>query len=106
MPAERAFDVLVVGAGPAGIAAACCAAESGARAGMLDDNPTPGGQIWRGESAHPKSPEAALWLRRIRETSVYIECGAQVVSQPAPGVLAVEVGGLVGKVQQRPDLAR
>ncbi len=90
MAAKPAFDVLVVGAGPAGIAAACCAAQSGVRVGMLDDNPAPGGQIWRGESARPKNREAALWLRRIRETSVEIECGAQVISQPAPGVLLVE----------------
>ena len=33
------FEVLVIGAGPAGIAAACAASESGARVGIVDDNP-------------------------------------------------------------------
>jgi len=45
---QRNFDVAVIGAGPAGIAAAVAAAESGARVALLDDNPAPGGQIWRG----------------------------------------------------------
>ena len=42
-------DVLVVGAGPAGLAAAWRAAQSGLRVGVVDDNPTAGGQIWRGD---------------------------------------------------------
>jgi NADPH-dependent 2,4-dienoyl-CoA reductase/sulfur reductase-like enzyme len=40
-------DVLVIGAGPAGLAAALAAAEAGARTVVVDDNPLPGGQIWR-----------------------------------------------------------
>ncbi|CAI1768719.1 FAD/NAD(P)-binding oxidoreductase [Serratia plymuthica] len=40
-------DVLIIGAGPAGLAAACTAAQSGQSVLMLDDNPNPGGQIWR-----------------------------------------------------------
>jgi len=44
-----AYDVLVVGAGPAGMTAAMTAARHGLGALLLDDNPAPGGQIWRGE---------------------------------------------------------
>lgn len=40
-------DVLVVGAGPAGLAAALAAAGAGRRVMMIDDNPHVGGQIWR-----------------------------------------------------------
>jgi cation diffusion facilitator CzcD-associated flavoprotein CzcO len=40
-------DVLVIGAGPAGMAAALAAAQSGACIVVIDDNPAPGGQIWR-----------------------------------------------------------
>ena len=40
---------LVVGGGPAGIAAAIHAAEAGARTLLLDEQARPGGQIWRGE---------------------------------------------------------
>ena len=49
--AVRAFDVVVIGAGPAGIAAACEAAETGARVALLDNTPWLGGQIWSGEAA-------------------------------------------------------
>ncbi|WDF35680.1 sarcosine oxidase subunit alpha family protein [Streptomyces sp. T12] len=38
-------DVLVVGAGPAGLAAAAAAAGSGARVILLDDQPEPGGSL-------------------------------------------------------------
>jgi NADPH-dependent 2,4-dienoyl-CoA reductase/sulfur reductase-like enzyme len=41
-------EVLVIGAGPAGIAAATAAAEKGREVILLDDNAMPGGQIWRG----------------------------------------------------------
>jgi NADPH-dependent 2,4-dienoyl-CoA reductase/sulfur reductase-like enzyme len=41
-------DVLVIGAGPAGMAAAARAHESGACVAMVDDNWSAGGQIWRG----------------------------------------------------------
>jgi NADPH-dependent 2,4-dienoyl-CoA reductase/sulfur reductase-like enzyme len=75
-----AFDVAVIGAGPAGLAAAARAVESGARVAMVDDNPRPGGQIWRAS----RSPEP--WLR----SNVEVFSGARVFAAPAPGVLALE----------------
>ena len=42
---QQRFDVFVVGAGPAGIAAAVRAAEQEAKVGVVDDNPNCGGQI-------------------------------------------------------------
>ena len=65
MPAERAFDVLVVGAGPAGMAAAVVAAVRGKAVGVVDDNLGLGGQIWRGGAERPPSREAAAWFDRI-----------------------------------------
>lgn len=41
-------DLLVVGAGPAGLAAAHTARSHGLSVTCLDDQPSPGGQIWRG----------------------------------------------------------
>ena len=40
-------DLLIIGAGPAGMAAALAAAPRGLSIALLDDNPLPGGQIWR-----------------------------------------------------------
>jgi D-hydroxyproline dehydrogenase subunit alpha len=42
-----AFDVAVVGAGPAGLAAALAAAESGVTVALIDAGVRPGGQYWR-----------------------------------------------------------
>ena len=39
----------VIGAGPAGLAAAVAAARRGARVTLIDEAPAPGGQIWRAE---------------------------------------------------------
>ncbi len=44
----KRYDVVIVGAGPAGIEAAKAASETGASVLTLDDNASPGGQIWRG----------------------------------------------------------
>ena len=64
---HRATEVLIVGAGPAGIAAAVRARESGARVLVLDDNPAAGGQIWR------NTPSASPWFQKLAE------CGAEVL---------------------------
>lgn len=41
------FDLVIIGAGPAGISAACQAAKHGAAVALLDEQPTAGGQIYR-----------------------------------------------------------
>jgi D-hydroxyproline dehydrogenase subunit alpha len=89
------FDVLVVGAGPAGIAAACAAAESGARVGVVDDNPAAGGQIWRGSTEHsiPEHSPSALashWHARLARAGVTFIYGAKVVAREAADVLVAE----------------
>jgi len=76
---KEPFDVLVVGAGPAGLAAARRASESGARVAVLDDNPAPGGQIWRA-GAEPRR-----WLGNYE-----VICGARVVANPERGRLTLE----------------
>ncbi len=83
------FGVVVVGGGPAGIAAAACAAESGARTAIVDDNPALGGQIWRGGSQEHSS-EAAPWYARVRKAGVTIFSGTRVFDQPALGALLAE----------------
>ena len=75
---QRSFDVAVIGAGPAGIAAAVTAAESGASVALLDDNPAPGGQIWRGGGSGAHHPEATHWLERLSRSSVTLMAGTRV----------------------------
>ena len=83
-------DALVVGAGPAGLAAAYHAAKSGRRVIVVDDNPAAGGQIWRGEQAKPSSPEAQAWFQKLRSVDIRLITGARVFHEPAPGTLLAE----------------
>lgn len=85
---SHGHDVIVVGAGPAGLAAACRAAECGATVALLDDNPSPGGQIWRAGARQPKG-KAGRWLRLAGERNVGWIAGARVFSAPAPGRIAL-----------------
>lgn len=82
------FDVLVVGTGPAGIAAAVRAAESGARVALLDDNPAPGGQIWRNGAHQPSA--ARQWLAKLDASKVERLQSWYVFDHPEPGVLFAE----------------
>jgi len=83
------FDVIVVGGGPAGIASAVSAAQSGKRVAIADDNPALGGQIWRGETVH-SDPAARAWISKLRESSVQLFPGTRVFDQPVPGTLNAE----------------
>jgi len=83
-------DVQVVGAGPAGLAAAWRVARSGLRVSVVDDNSAAGGQIWRGEQAKPSSAEAQEWFERIRSVDIQTITGARVFQQPEAGLLLAE----------------
>ena len=48
---QQQWDVLVIGAGPAGLSAATAAAENGLEVILLDEQQLPGGQIYRSVSA-------------------------------------------------------
>ena len=84
------FDVLVIGGGPAGIAAAVRAAECEASVGLVDDNPELGGQIWRGETAHGENTDALKWNARLAGIEIAKVFGMRVFHQPEPGVLLAE----------------
>jgi NADPH-dependent 2,4-dienoyl-CoA reductase/sulfur reductase-like enzyme len=84
------YDVLVIGGGPAGLAGAVSAKESGARVAIVDDNPGLGGQIWRGEQRKASTPEAAEWLRRVQAAQIEFIPGARVYDQPEVGQLLAE----------------
>ncbi|MBO0910959.1 MAG: NAD(P)/FAD-dependent oxidoreductase [Acidobacteria bacterium] len=86
---RRKFDVVVIGGGPAGMAAAFHAARSGAHVAIIDDNPALGGQIWRGETANSAS-DAAMWLERLLFAGVDIVSSTRVVDQLDGRVLLAE----------------
>ena len=50
---EREYDVIVIGAGPAGMAAACTTSSAGLKTLVLDENADVGGQVWRAIRATP-----------------------------------------------------
>jgi len=81
------FDILVVGGGPAGMAAATRAGEHGQKVGIIDDNATLGGQIWRGESEAGSA--ASRWGERLRSSGAMVLCG-RVFHQPEPRILLAE----------------
>lgn len=83
------FDVLVVGAGPAGIAAAAAAARHGAGVCLIDDNAKPGGQIWRGSDAHGDHRFSAL-QSSLETARVDLRRESRVVAHPSSNVLRIE----------------
>lgn len=95
------YDVLVVGAGPAGLAAARAAASHGARVGLLDAQAQAGGQVWRHDVRHaaPRAarrafalPAAVQWLARH---SVVAAAPRRLLVETPDGARALEYGALV-----------
>lgn len=95
MAERREADIVVVGAGPAGLAAAWAAGSCGRKVLLLDDNPAAGGQIWRGtDEASLKGP-ARGWLKRLSGLAVPVERlqRATVVAAPSARELIAETPG-------------
>ena len=114
------FDVVVVGAGPAGLAAAAVAAESGRKVALLEGSPWLGGQVWRTSDApvvrasrlhlprftppepvqenppashgQPPPQPARAWIDRVQRAGVAVFPSTTVVAAPAPGLLRTDRG--------------
>ncbi|MBT4806133.1 MAG: NAD(P)-binding protein, partial [Acidiferrobacteraceae bacterium] len=83
-------EVAIVGAGPAGLAAACVLAGKGVDVVVLDEQQAPGGQVFRGiEKVNATRPSdlnplgasygAGIKLaRRFRESGAYYRPGTSV----------------------------
>jgi len=87
------FEIVVVGAGPAGLAAACAAAESSGRVALIDDSPWLGGQIWRGEQRKHFDREAQTWITRFGRSGAVLLDQTCAIGAPKPGTLLVERAG-------------
>ena len=99
-----ATDVLVIGGGPAGIAAACTAAEAGLRVDVIDDNPAAGGQIWRGGPGGG-APAATAWLARLARSGASLHPATTVIDvmpqEGGPPAIATHAAAGVGVWQAR-----
>ena len=99
-PEELAPDLLVVGAGPAGLAAAIAAAEAGCAVLVLDERDAPGGQYLKplaASHAHAAPDrqfrQAAALRDRARAAGVAFRHGATVWGAFGPDHLAALVAG-------------
>ena len=79
---SRSFDVLIIGAGPAGMAAAIAASTTGLTVGVVDDNLAAGGQIWRNDRNANLTQFAACTAELLP--------GTRIVDAPQPGVLMAQ----------------
>ena len=96
------YDVAVVGAGPAGLAAAATTAGAGLTTLLLDENPTPGGQIYRAVTTTPLQERSILgdefWagaplVAEAKASGAEIVAGATVWSLDATRELAASWAG-------------
>ncbi|HVY18041.1 MAG TPA: (2Fe-2S)-binding protein [Rhodopila sp.] len=97
MPDGSSPDLLIVGAGPAGIGAALEASEAGLSVMLLDENAAPGGRIWQAlerRGAKDADEDAALAaIARLRASPVDARYGATVWAiEPDLQVYALQQG--------------
>ena len=86
------YEVVVLGGGPAGIAAACTAAANGCRVALIESSPWLGGPLWRTlpEASPPR--QARQWLRGLERSTVELFDRSTAFGATSPDVLHVERG--------------
>ena len=94
-------DVIVIGAGPAGIAAATSVAEAGRNVVLVDEGVRPGGQIWRHRHRSTLPEHARERLERLDASGARTLLGATVVDLSADRRALVEVDGSPLHLQAR-----
>ncbi|MEH2495758.1 thioredoxin reductase/bacterioferritin-associated ferredoxin [Bradyrhizobium sp. AZCC 1678] len=101
-PRRDSYDVVVIGAGPAGLAATATVAEAGLSTLLLDENAGPGGQVWRAIASTPVTERDRLgadyWagadlVDAMRSSSAEIVQRATVWSLDRNLEVGVSVGG-------------
>jgi len=109
-PKRESYDVVVIGAGPAGLAAAAIAAEAGLSTLLLDENVGPGGQVFRAIASTPVTERDRLgadyWVgadlvQAVRGSGAEIVQRATVWSLDRNLEISVSVGGASAFVKAR-----
>ncbi len=99
---KAAYDVAIVGAGPAGLAAAAVTAGCGLTTVLLDENPGAGGQVYRGIETTPVRDPKILdrdytdghdLVLDLKETAAEFVRSAVVWSLARDGEIGVSVNG-------------
>jgi NADPH-dependent 2,4-dienoyl-CoA reductase/sulfur reductase-like enzyme len=103
-PTRTHYDVAIIGAGPAGMAAAATASALGLATLVLDEQPVPGGQIYRGVSAAPVATARALGadyrrgqalVHALERSSAEVANDANVWNIDPAGTIATTIAGTV-----------
>ena len=85
------MTILVLGAGPAGLAAAHAASQNGQEVALVDENFEPGGQVWRGGPLQWRDQRAhRLWEDLLVRPHVEFIGPARAISLVAPQELLLE----------------
>lgn len=92
---QRRFDLLVVGAGPAGLAAAHAAARRGAKIGLVDAQPRAGGQVWRHDLRFGAPAMARTQIEGLGSAGIEWLAGHEVVLADDHAVVASHADGAV-----------
>jgi thioredoxin reductase/bacterioferritin-associated ferredoxin len=104
------YDLAIVGAGPAGLAAASLAARAGLSTVVFDENPGVGGQIYRAITTTPVSDRAVLgedyWAgaalaAEAQASGALIVTGATVWSLDPTLEIGVSIAGAARLIQAR-----
>ncbi|RUV97485.1 FAD-binding protein [Mesorhizobium sp. M5C.F.Ca.IN.020.14.1.1] len=97
----RIFDLVIVGAGPAGMAAARRAVGGGLSTVVLDSEQQPGGQIWRNALGNATSSVVDVlgseYRRGVQQVQAFLSSGAEYV--PGAQVSRLEHGWIVEYVK-------
>ncbi|MFS1288312.1 FAD-dependent oxidoreductase [Pseudomonas piscis] len=83
-------QVLIVGSGPAGLAAARAASRNARSILVVDDNPRPGGQIWRNGPDHPPSAAQTERFEALQHPTVRYQGATRIVCALGPRRLLLE----------------
>lgn len=83
-------DVLVIGAGPAGIVAATLLAEAGREVWVIEQMALPGGQIWRNALWRNDMKRASAWITRFNAAPIRRLFRTRVVHVQKTGVIVAE----------------